>query len=314
MRPEFAAALVELARRDERVMLLTADLGFSVLEPFVEAFPDRYVNVGVAEQDLIGIATGLAREGYVPFAYSIATFASMRPYEFIRNGPALHRLPVRIVGTGGGGVDYGHGGVTHFALEDVALMRVQPQICVVVPADARQAAAAIEATSEHPGPIYFRIARSGAPIAGLSGHFALGELELIGDDRAEVVIFASGPIAASAVEAADEMRGRGLRVAVGVISSFTPFPSDAVAALLSVARVAVSVEAHYRTGGLGSAVAEVIADRGLAVPLERAGIEEMPIGFSGSPDYLLHRFGLDAAGIVARASALLDRDSAPVRA
>ena len=117
MRNDFIDELVALAEADERVMLLTGDLGFMVLEEFAQRYPDRFVNCGVGEQNMLGVATGLAEAGFVPFAYSIATFATLRPYEFIRNGPALHDLPVRIVGVGGG-FDYGHNGITHFALED----------------------------------------------------------------------------------------------------------------------------------------------------------------------------------------------------
>ena len=118
MRSEFVQALVEVGEADSRVLLLTGDLGYNALEPFADRFPDRFFNVGVAEQNMVGVATGLAEAGYVPFAYSIATFASMRAYEFIRNGPVLHELPVRIVGMGGG-FDYGPNGPTHYALEDI---------------------------------------------------------------------------------------------------------------------------------------------------------------------------------------------------
>src|SRR5256712_11111775 len=127
MRRAFVNTLVELAERDPRILLLTGDLGYVALEPFAERFPDRFFNVGVAEQNMVGLATGLAEAGFTPFVYSIATFASMRPYEFIRNGPVLHELPVRIVGMGGG-LDYGPNGMTHYALEDVALMRAQPEL------------------------------------------------------------------------------------------------------------------------------------------------------------------------------------------
>ncbi len=156
MRKEFLEELVALAEADERVMLLTGDLGFMVLEDFQKRFPERFVNCGVAEQNMVGVATGLAEAGFVPFVYSIATFSTLRPYEFIRNGPALHNLPVRIVGVGGG-FDYGHNGITHFALEDYAVMRTQPAIATVVPADAAQARAALRATAELPGPVYFRV-------------------------------------------------------------------------------------------------------------------------------------------------------------
>ena len=125
MRRAFVDALVRLADDDPRVVLLTGDLGFFAIEPFIERFPDRFFNAGVAEQNMVGMATGLAEAGFVPFVYSIATFAALRPYEFIRNGPVLHRLPVRIVGIGAG-VDYGHNGITHYAVEDVAVLRPLP--------------------------------------------------------------------------------------------------------------------------------------------------------------------------------------------
>src|SRR6266480_3885113 len=120
MRRAFAETLAELAKEDPRIVLLTADLGFTALEPFADAFPDRFFNVGVAEQNMVGVATGLAEAGFIPFVYSIVTFACLRPYEFIRNGPIQHRWTVRIVGIGGG-VEYGNNGLSHYGLEDVAV-------------------------------------------------------------------------------------------------------------------------------------------------------------------------------------------------
>src|SRR3954468_1576453 len=121
MRGAFATTLTELAARDRRIVLLTGDLGYMALEPFAEQHPDRFFNVGVAEQNMVGLATGLAEAGFVPFVYSIVTFATLRPYEFIRNGPVLHGLPVRVVGVGGG-FEYGHAGPTHHGLEDVGVL------------------------------------------------------------------------------------------------------------------------------------------------------------------------------------------------
>src|SRR5262245_52293790 len=128
---------MELAERDPRVLLLTGDLGFRALEPFAARFPGRFFNVGAAEQNMVGLATGLAEAGFVPFVYSIAPFATLRPFEFIRNGPVLHRLPVRVVGTGGG-FEYGVAGPTHHALEDVGTLRTQPGLTVLAPADPLQ--------------------------------------------------------------------------------------------------------------------------------------------------------------------------------
>src|SRR5215211_9149428 len=142
MRRAFVQTLVELASQDPRVLLLTGDLGYMVVEPFAEAFPDRFFNAGVAEQNMVGLATGLAEAGFIPFVYSIVTFASLRPYEFIRNGPILHQLPVRIVGIGGG-FEYGTAGVSHYGLEDIGVMRIQPGLTIIAPADFQQTRTAL---------------------------------------------------------------------------------------------------------------------------------------------------------------------------
>src|SRR6185369_15526920 len=134
MRAAFVQTLTELASEDPRILLLTGDLGYLAVEPFVEKHPNRFINVGVAEQNMIGVATGLAEAGFIPFVYSIVPFAVLRPYEFIRNGPIQHQLPVRIVGVGGG-LEYGHNGTSHHGLEDVAVLRPQPGMTVVCPAD-----------------------------------------------------------------------------------------------------------------------------------------------------------------------------------
>src|ERR1043166_6956323 len=145
MRGTFVNTLCELANADDRIVLLTGDLGFTVLEPFRDAHPRRFYNVGVAEQNMVGLATGLAEAGLIPFCYSIGTFASLRPYEFIRNGPILHGLKARIVGVGAG-FDYGVNGMTHYAIEDVGVMRIQPGMTVVAPADYEQTRNSLLAT------------------------------------------------------------------------------------------------------------------------------------------------------------------------
>jgi transketolase len=304
MRAEFAAELVALAREDRRVMLLTGDLGFAVLEPFAEEFPDRFVNVGVAEQNMLGVATGLADAGFLPFAYSIATFATMRPYEFLRNGAALHRLPVRLVGMGAG-LDYGHNGVTHYALEDVALMRVQPGVSTVAPADADQARIALRSTLDYPGPVYFRLCKEGAPVRGLEGRFELGRASVLGDGK-DVALIALGNMAGAAVRAADELARNGIAASVAVVSSFNPSPTKDLVELLGEIPLAVSIEAHYLNGGLGSFVAEVIAEHGLDCRLVRRGVAEMPRGMTGSPDYLYRQVGLSHEQIARTAVETLD--------
>jgi transketolase len=290
MRSAFIAALVDAAEKDDRVVLLTGDLGFTVLEPFAERFPRRFFNAGVAEQNMVGVATGLAEAGYTPYVYSIATFASMRAYEFIRNGPVLHRLPVRVVGVGGG-LDYGHNGMTHFALEDVGIMRTQPALTVVVPADPEQALNAVPIVQGLPGPAYLRLGKESEPVVGLNGRFELGRLELLGDGE-DVALVALGPMAAPAVQAADLLRQRGIHATVAVVSTLNPSPVEDLAILLESVPLVVATEAHYVNGGVGSLVAEVIAERGIDCRLIRAGIREMPVGLTGSSAYMFDQLGL----------------------
>jgi transketolase len=296
MRAAFVASLVEIAENDDRVVLLTGDLGFTVLEPFAERFPDRFFNAGVAEQNMVGIATGLAEAGYTPYVYSIATFASMRGYEFIRNGPVLHGLPVRVVGVGGG-MDYGHNGMTHYALEDVAIMRAQPSLAVVAPADPAQVRAALPVIQDLPGPLYLRLGKESASVTGLNGRFELGRAELIGDGD-DIALIALGPMAAIALEAADLLARRGIGATVAVVSSFNPSPAADLSALLGSVRLAITSEAHYVVGGLGSFVAEVIAERGIGCRLVRAGIRGLPAGVTGGRPYMFERHGLSAERLV----------------
>jgi transketolase len=295
MRKAFTGALVELAARDDRVVLLTGDLGFTVLEPFAERFPERFYNVGVAEQNMVGLATGLAEAGFVPFCYSIATFGTLRPYEFVRNGPLAHDLPVRIVGVGGG-FDYGENGLSHYALEDVAVMRVQPRMTVLAPADDGQAVAAVAATAELAGPAYLRVARAGPAVPGLEGRFRLGRAEAIGSGS-DVAVLALGGAALEAVAAAELLERDGVEATVAVVSSFNPSPVEDVIELLARVPLAVTVEAHYVDGGLGSFAAETIAEAGLDCRLVRCGVRTMPTGESGSREYLQEQHGLSPAAI-----------------
>jgi len=293
MRKALTETLIEIAESDPRLVLMTADLGFMVLEPFQERFQDRFFNVGVAEANMVGLATGLASCGYIPYVYSIATFASMRAYEQIRNGPVLHRLPVRIVGVGGG-FEYGHGGITHHALEDLAIARVQPGLSVVAPADSNQARNAIRATFDLPGPVYLRLGkRDDYTIANLDGRFTLGRCELV-RQGGDLVIVSLGSITAEAVQAAQGLAADGIDATVAVVSSLRPAPTEDLAALLSRFTLAVTVEEHYVDGGLGSLVAEVLSERGINCTLVRCGVKEpAPIAWGGE-DYLRDAAGLSA--------------------
>jgi len=306
MRGAFVRTLTELAAADERIMLLTGDLGFMALEPFQERFPTRFLNCGVAEQNMVGVATGLAEAGFVPFVYSIATFATLRPYEFIRNGPVWHGLPVRIVGIGGG-FEYGTQGLSHHAVEDLAIMRVQPGLRVIAPADHEQTVTAVRATWNAPGPIYYRLGKDDRTVVpGLAGRFTPDGVEMIGAGE-DAALVATGSVAVEAVAAAELLAARGVAVTVAVVAAVNPPPSDALAALCRRVPLALSVEAHYVTGGLGSLVAEVIAEHGLPCRLVRCGVRTVADGRSGSQQYLHARHGLSPAALAATALQALGR-------
>jgi transketolase len=307
MRLAFCRALMELAGEDPRIVLLTGDLGYNVLEPFAEAFPARFFNVGVAEQNMIGMATGLAEGGFIPCVYSIATFASLRPYEFIRNGPVLQQLRVRIAAVGGG-FEYGHAGPTHHALEDLGVMRIQPGLTVVSPADHQQARAAVIATWGLPGPVYYRLGKDDTTVVPeLQGRFRLGRVEVVADGD-DLLLISAGPIASEAARAAKTLREDGISTMVAVVSSFNPIPVEDLADILERFPLALTVEAHYVTGGLGSLVSEVIAERGLTCRLVRCGVRTLsPV--SGNQEYLHQMHGLSSDSVVKTARAALGRPS-----
>jgi len=229
----------------------------------------------------------------------------LRPYEFIRNGPALHRLPVRIVGIGGG-IDYGHNGVTHFALEDVGVMRLQPEITTIVPADREQTRAALDAIADLDRPVYLRLGRLGDPVPKLEGRFRVGRFEVLADGG-DAALIALGPLAHAALAARELLERDGIRATVAVVSSFNPSPEEDVRELLTGVPVAATVEGHYRIGGLGSFVAEVVADAGLGTRIARIGVEAMPHGLTGSEDFLAEKLGLTPAAIAASVTEALHR-------
>ncbi len=300
MRGAFTRTLIELAEGDPRILLLTGDLGYTVLEPFAEKFPDRYFNVGVAEQNMVGLATGLAEAGFIPFLYSIATFASLRAYEFIRNGPILHQFPVRIVGVGGG-FEYGSAGATHHALEDVGVMRIQPGITVIAPADHEQTRAAFLATWDLPGPVYYRLGKDDkTTVPGLRGRFELARVQII-REGADLLIITMGSVANEAASAAATLVDQGIACTVAVVACVNPAPVNDLAAILARFPLVLAIEAHYVVGGVGSLVSEVIAERGLGCRVVRCGIKMTPDGISGSQAHLYHTHGLSSNALAATA-------------
>jgi transketolase len=299
MRNTFIRTLIQLAERNERILLLTSDLGYMALEPFAEKFPERFFNVGIAEQNMIGLATGLAEAGFIPFTYSIAPFAVLRPYEFIRNGPIDNQLPVRIVGMGGG-LDYSYDGISHYGHDDIGVLRVQPGITIVTPADFEQARCAFLKTCNLPGPIYYRLSKDEQTIIpGLDGYFELGRAKCIGQGR-DLLIIAMGTIAIEAYKAIKDLANGGINATMMVVGCINPPPIDDMRDALSCYKLAITVEAHSITGGLGSMVAEVIAESGIRCRLVRCGIEKQMDSFVGSQLCLYDKYGISSRIITAR--------------
>lgn len=304
MRRAFVNALCGLAEADERILLLTGDLGYMAFEPFRESFASRFLNVGVAEQNLIGVATGMAEAGFLPYAYSIATFAALRPFEFIRNGPVLHRLPVRIVGMGMG-FEYGHAGSSHYALEDISTLRTLPGLRVIIPADSAQAYSAISRTYALPGPTYYSLGKDDrAVVCGLDGRFELGRIQTV-RSGSDLAIVSMGSITSEAVAAADELKRFGINASVAVVSNFNPDPIEDLAQLAASVPHVISLEAQTLSGGLAALLGLVISSRNLSCRLWPLAVRTSPDGRSGSQRDCWSRHKLDRISIVDLAISVL---------
>lgn len=291
MRKTFISAIVELAEKDQRILLLTGDLGYLLVEPYAEKFPSRFINVGVAEQNMIGLATGLAEAGFIPYVYSITPFAVLRPYEFIRNGPIHHNLKVRIVG-GGSGFEYSHDGNSHFALDDIGVLRVQPGISIFAPADFEQAGSIFRKTWDLPGPIYYRLSKDEKSIIpGLSGSFEIGTAQVIGDGP-DVLVVTLGSITNQAVQAIEHLKSKRIGCTLMVVASVQPAPLASFREILPRFRHVVTVEEHFINGGLGSLVAEFVADEDLDCKVTRCGVKVSPDGWTSGYLEILRRHNL----------------------
>lgn len=295
-RDGFGEALVELGEKDPRVVAVCADLAESTrILPFKEKFPERYVEVGVAEQNLATVASGLANYGKIPFIASYATFSPGRNNEQIRTTISLNNVPVKIVGSHAG-LSVGPDGATHQALEDIALMRVQPNMVVLSPCDKEEARKATFAAAAHPGPVYIRLAREKtAVITTKDSPFEMGKVtELWQGDNAQVTVFATGPLVHNALLAAQALASE---IAVTVINVHTIKPLD-VSAVVAAAKktgAVVTVEEHQVAGGLGSAIAETLAKQ-YPVPMEFIGVNDR-FGQSGDGAELWREYKLDSVSI-----------------
>lgn len=297
-RDGFGKGLLELGESNPNVVVLCADLAESTrVLPFKEKYPGRYIELGVAEQNLATVGAGLANYGKIPFITSYATFSPGRNNEQIRTTIALNNVPVKIAGSHAG-LSVGPDGATHQALEDIALMRVQPNMTVLSPCDAEEARKATLAAAAHPGPVYLRLGRAATPaMTTAETPFEFGKAQIVwtSEHGAEVAVFATGPLLYNALAAAKQLEHR---VPVEVINIHTIKPLD-VGQIVAAARTAgavVTVEEHQAAGGLGSAIAEVLAQE-CPVPMEFVAVKDK-FGQSGEPAELAAHYGLDTAAII----------------
>lgn len=295
-RDAYGEALLELGKTNPDVVVLDADLSKSTKTyDFSVAYPERFFNVGIAEQNLIGMSAGMAASGKIPFASTFAMFASGRAFEIIRNSVAYPKMNVKICATHAG-ITVGEDGASHQANEDVACMRAIPNMTVIVPADGVEAKKAIHAIAAVEGPFYVRLGRSAVPVINDDNYeFVIGKGVTLREGK-DVTIIATGIMVSQALEAREELLKKGIEARVINIHTIKPIDEDIIVKAAKETKGIVTVEEHNIIGGLGSAVAEVVAEKAPAY-IKRVGIKDT-FGESGKPEELLEKYGLTVEEII----------------
>jgi transketolase len=302
MRDAFLKKITELASTDKDIVLLTADLGFGVFEKFEASFPGQYFNVGVSEQNMTGLAAGLALEGKKVITYSIGNFPTLRCLEQIRNDACYHDLNITIVASGGG-FSYGPLGMSHHATEDIAIMRALPAMRVVVPGTVWEAGEATEALIKYDGVGYLRLDKTVFEVG--SAPFSLGG-SIRYKEGSDVTLLTTGGILRDVVEAAQLLQFQGVNASVVSMHSIKPIDKDAIIVAAKETGGIITVEEHNIDGGLGSAVAEVCMDNGVAPKaFLRIALRDEYSSIVGSQDYLKAHYGMDATSIFEKVLKLL---------
>ena len=300
MRDTFVRTLIDIAKKDKNVILVTGDLGFGVLKPYWEQLPDQFINAGIAEQDMTGFAAGLALEGKTVFTYSIGNFPTLRCIEQIRNDCAYHDANVKVVCVGGGFV-YGSLGMSHHATEDIAMMRALPNVTVMAPGDLTEAAEATKAIYEQKGTCYLRLGRGGEQkIHEKIDNFQIGKAIKINDGE-KVAVFSTGAIFDEAKGAVELLKEDGLNPALYTFPTVKPIDKDVITECAKKYDMIVTVEEHNIIGGFGSAVAEVTAEMtDKKAKLVRIGLNDMYSCIVGTQKYLRNEYGMSAQKIADR--------------
>jgi len=295
----YGRTLVELGAKNERIVVLEADLGKSTMTYlFQDAFPERFFEMGIAEQNMVSTAAGLAISGKIPFVNSFAVFSTGRVYDQIRQSVCLGRVNVKIMGSSCGLSDYGDG-ATHQGIEDIALMRAIPNMTVLAPADGIETRKVIEAAVEYNGPVYIRVNRNEIPdVTGESDSFVIGVPTVVRQGT-DIVVFANGYMVWKALRAADTLEKEGVSLRVVNVSSLKPVNEEAVKSLAEGVKGIITVEEHSIIGGLASIMAFIF--RGRAIPFESVAINDLFGQSTMDYEQLLDHYGLSESAIVAAA-------------
>ncbi|MFZ5780998.1 MAG: transketolase family protein [Pseudomonadota bacterium] len=295
-----------LAKRDDRVVFIGSDLSPNLLGEMKKEFPSRYYMEGIAEANVIGMAAGMAMDGFIPYVNTIATFITRRCYEQVAVDLCLHDLPVRLIGNGGGYV-YAPLGPTHQAIEDIAIMRALPHMTVTAACDAEEMARLMDASLEWPHPIYIRLGKGGDPVISKPERgFAIGKaIDMIDGETgaSDVLLISTGVATTQALKAAGALMTDGIRCRLLHVHTVKPLDEKAIVEAAAATRLVVTVEEHSVVGGLGSAVLEVLADRmtGALPPVKRLGIPDTFADRYGNQQKLMEHFAIHAQGIEAAA-------------
>jgi transketolase len=299
LRNAYGELLAKLGEENQKILVLDADLSPATMTHFFKTkFPDRFFNMGIAEANLMGVAAGLAHSGYIPFASTFAIFGSGRAYEIVRNSIGYTHANVKLALTHAG-ISVGEDGGSHQSIEDIALMREIPGMTIFVPCDALQTEKSIYAAIEINGPVYIRLARPAVETITENTDFVPGKALVLrkGSDVNDLTIIATGLLVREALEAADILEAEGKSVSVVNIHTIKPFDTESIIKISQNSKAIISAEEHSILGGLGSAVAETLAEAASSVPFARIGIKDK-FGKSGDPDLLFKEYGLTAQAII----------------
>lgn len=306
IRKAFGKTLAEIGELNEKIIVMDADLACSTqTKIFADKFPDRFFDCGIAEQNMLATAAGLASEGKIPFVASFAVFVTGRTYDQIRNGICYPNFNVKIVGTHGG-VTVGEDGATHQALEDISLMRGLPHMTVIVPADCKECQEAIKYAALHEGPTYIRIPRSNVPdIFDENYSFNIHKAVIV-EEGTDVSVFTNGETLAEVLLAAEELKKDNISLEVINVPVVKPLDFQTVIESVKKTKLAITVENHSIIGGLGSAICETLADK-LPSKVYRFGIHD-EFGQSGKAEELIEYYGLDSKTLAKRIRAIIKKE------